>query len=232
MARRRFKRGRKRKGVSKAVKRWVKKEIAEHPELKMAEVVANTTVLPNSGVVDADLVPAFNLLLNGLAQGTNEGQRVGQQIIMQNFDMRIAYRTVDATIGDNLMRIVLFYDDNNGESPDFQQMMNSGVTGTMPVSTFNIESTNEGVPKGFQSEKRYTILYDKVFRVNNTGGASDQPEAGYTRISFSLRKKVQYTASGVTDADILQNAFWLAAWSNTTNVVITDLSYRLLYTDA
>lgn len=229
-----FKRRFRRKAkVSKAVKKYVKKEIADYPELKQAQKTLNLEEPPFNIAVDNTIASTTHLLLNGMAQGDDEGQRAAQQIVMRQIEFNLYCRSTDETNDGGILRVMLVLDnDANGTVPQWIQLLNSAITGTLPVSTLNIESTNHLVSRGLvKNAKSYTILYDKIHKVYNGGGATDQFMPTFVKVLKRLNKRVQYSGSADDITQILKNSLYFVAWSN-VDVQITDFSYRLLYTDA
>jgi hypothetical protein len=93
--------GKRKRAVSKAVKRYVKKEIRQAPEVKYTEL---TTIGPGANVTGSGAVYSFS---GYPTQGTSVGGRIGDKIIILknilNFLKMIQYRVMEKIVGKKVL---------------------------------------------------------------------------------------------------------------------------------
>jgi len=168
-----------------------------------------------NGVADAT---GFVQLLNGCAQGSDIGDRVGRQIMMKSIQAKLYSYVTPATGVDQVHRLMIVYDRQvNGSLPSIATILNT-------VTPYSMKNLNY--------RKRFKILMDKTFVLSASGEDSSQM---YTEFYRKLRHPVEFNAGNAgTVADIITGSLYLVSVGNIgagapAGVVTGNL--RVRYTD-
>lgn len=149
------------------------------------------------------------VLLNGIAVGDTASLRDGSTIAMDSFEFRVSWKTAAAVGAFGAVRQVVVYDRQpNGVSPV-----------TSSIFVVNNSTTSPTLPT---SDKRYIILYDQLFDLNEwAANSSVSSERTFTR-KFSVRGlKSQYSAdTGVIAAIQTGSLHYLHLSDRATNVPV------------
>ncbi|AUM61861.1 capsid [uncultured virus] len=197
--------------VGKAVKKYVKKTLDSFVEDKQA----------------GGVIVAFNpldtmsfVLVNGIAQGTNQGQRVGSSVRSKYLNLRLNFN--QNTIARTRMRVMLFWDrQSNGANPTLSQLLTDTTAAQTYYSGINVNGS-----------KRYKILFDRIYDFNVVGGATDAAENKHLQKRFKLKTIVKYNGTGATIADINTNALFLGFCAITTTAMTVSGNADFIYEDA
>lgn len=223
MARRRFRRGkRKRRGKALATKGYVKRLL--HSNIENKFLTGASTAVAMSDTLGG-------VLLNGVGQGDDVFQRAGNRIRMRYLRIRVhATTAVDAAI-PAIARIMVLYDrqTNLAASPD-TTILQTATAGLGYLSPFNLNYN-----------KRYKVLYDQtrkiqVYAENNAGTASFAEDATWI-IRIPLKGMLTaYAGTGTTVASISKGS--LAMYhisdiaSGTANSLFFSYEFNMEYEDA
>lgn len=214
MARKRYARRAKKGKVAKATKRYVKKILDDRIEDKQA----------------GTLVAAFNptdtltsVLLNGISQGTNQGERIGMAVRAKKLICRVLLnQNSSIAIARMRCRLLFFWDKQpNGGAPTLSQLFTTTTAGLTLYSPINING-----------QKRYRILSDKIYDFPVDGGATDTPHNRSIVKSFKLKTITKYSGGGNAIGDINTNALYIGLIGQTANGMTASFSYDFRYEDA
>jgi len=192
------------KRVTKAPRR---RRIQRVPEQKNANFDVNTAP-PTTGNLT---------LLSGIAQGTDVGQRVGNNIYVERMTGLGRVVIAAAVTTFSTARVIVLRDNEN--------------LGVVPALADILESTGSSVvtrsPKNFINRKRFTFLYDELF-VLSPGTSSALP------ISFdmAINRAVSYRGTGNTVAAAAEGTLYLLLLSDeTVNAPNISLYVQHQFTD-
>lgn len=206
--------------VSKSVKKYVKKALDQNTEDKQAGAPL--------AVVNMDNI-AQTLLINGITLGTQQGQRVGNRIRLKRAVGRVNFSQsgAAATLAPNSVRLLVVLDKQpNGAAPSYTQLFTNTTAGEEYLSAINVDG-----------EKRYKVLYDKLFTLQVHGGSTNTPEEKTVRINIPLHKVITvYNGTGSTVAAVNTNALHFMYLSDTSsaaaNPVVISAQWEIRYEDA
>lgn len=229
--------------VSKNVRKYVKKAIKTFPEVKFS-----MGFIDSIGVRDVNSTP-FYFCLTNVAQGSSVATRVGDQYTLVGMEINLIFG-IDPTSTtlnkENWFRVLVFQWHTEVDGTDANLLSNLVITGNVleigantsgalasPDSLYDIQSKNQ---------KNYTILYDKLFHMqNNIVNATNGPY--YDNSMFrSLRinkpklgkakRKLQFNQGGT---NLASNHIFLVCFTYTDSATTAPVgwgSYRVTYTDA
>lgn len=174
----------------------------------------------------SDNVAQF-FLLNGISQGGDQGQRVGDRIRMKHLDLRYSATQAGTGTGSQCIRVIIFVDRQpNGAAPSATQLFLDTTAGEEYVSPFNINGS-----------KRYKILYDKFHDIQRVGGATDtRSVVSKNKQKIKINMPVVYngTTSGI--ASINTNALYCAIVGDQASGANASVSFdavpSLIFEDA
>lgn len=189
--------------VPKPVKTYVKKEFDKLVEDKQA-----------GGLIagfDSSYTGTYTLL-NGVAQGTNQGQRIGMQLKNKYLILRLIMNQNAGFVGlSERIRVMLIWDKQpNGAAPTANQLLTITAAGQAFISPININAS-----------KRYRIVYDKLYSLQSRGGANNVAESKMITIKKNLKLNTKYMDTGATIASIQTNSLYLVTISQ------EDLAIRI-----
>lgn len=145
-----------RKGNKLATVATVKRLMIKDKEIKY---VAGTSTFTNCDWL------GLNQQLNIIGQGTDEGQRIGDQIKHHAVDVR--YTVAVGTAQFARFRVIMYwYRQESGVSPTAADILFNTGTNLAVVSPYN-----------WRNQGRFTILYDKILTVTGSNTANT-PIAG------------------------------------------------------
>lgn len=208
MQRRKFTRSSRKRKPS--VKRIVRKEISKAIETKEATFDHSGTGMSsigNGGVGNA--VTLFGHAAN-IAQGTADGQRIGNQITMRGIRY---YFPIQNAVGERINHVRVLYVMPHRYFPD------SGTAATITSDVFGTASWNMFSPV---NTDKYKVLLDKFlyFRnVSNAGSTADSnPETKLIKGFLKINKKIQYDYEGISGATRPDQEVYLLAISDSTAI--------------
>lgn len=190
-----------------------------HTEIKYLDRAYGGSVETGTVWNNAGVDPLTTLCLNAPPEGTDLTERVGRKIWMRNLRIKgtLALPSYDGSveIGDQLVRLVIFLDKqtNKLSSATPNLVLDTSTGTTAPAILFPTSTANFG---------RFSILYDKTFRLNqnsysNESGTADKMGGAIIRpfkIKINLRNlEVNFaTTTGIGQvSDIIDNSIRVAA---------------------
>lgn len=198
----------KKKGLNNVEKSQVKRMLNNDKETDRINHSASSIAMING---DATFT-----LVNGIAQGTNVGQRIGMQIsnhrLFGNFIVR-----PNATPGNANWRVMIVYGrQDKGIAP---ADADDGILDSVSAVALPV----------FLRRKRFQILYDR----RGTFSAQGNDVARYHTFNIKLKgKRTTYDGTGALISDIEKGAIWFLHFSD-GSTSLPNISYemRLLYKD-
>ena len=223
--------GKRKRTVSKAVKRYVKKEIRQAPEVKYTEL---TTIGPGANVTGSGAVYSFS---GYPTQGTSVGGRIGDKIMIKSVYMNMLLE------GSQCVTLASYY-------PTVQVRVIVGLwkktTGGVGLPTI-AQVLDMGVATGmnaiYQNDYRseWTKLMDKTVTLSSSLGAVGATQltgvssnARVIRKTFRINKPMLFINNGGAVTGCLTNIPFLIVLSNTPGGVTYPTCYtysRIHYTD-
>lgn len=192
--------------------------------------------LPASSTVDASSPYVFGLVA-GLAQGTNESQRVGNNIAIHEFE--IALKLINGLVGATgsdytqdetyKMLIVCYNVGTSNTDPGVAALLNNDVSGFVsPTSFKNVPNLDD-----------FTILAEETIRVNSDQGVLNSRTAVKTQ-TYCVRmpKPLLQRYNGAAATSIVSNPVFLYILNDTAHTGTgavnssVSLSIRTIYTDS
>lgn len=169
--------------------------------------------------------PAF-VPFNGIAQGDGASQRDGRQVTLKSLQIRGHFLRTSLTSSDvftvfeaaQIVRFVVILDRQNNATatpPIWSQVFDTTTVAA-------IDSQNWQTYRLLSNSKRYKVLVDKVYTLEDKVGLQNIGATQYVRGSatktFNIYRKipivVNYTGTGETGASISDNAIWGLAMTN------------------
>lgn len=166
-------------------------------------------------------VSSFACLIGG---GSSEEQRVGNQISPTSISLRFRLLKNTSRLVDEQVRFLLFWDKQvNGAAPT--------VMGAGGVLDNSVITNPIFAPHNFDTNKRYTILKDKVYRLpagscpititNNTSATASVTQttqtSKYVKIYKKLGRVVKYIDNGNTITSLVTNGLYMAWCSDASS---------------
>lgn len=207
------------KTLNKRVNKIEKLMKAHKPELKHRDVT-----ITGQAAVDTWTVK----LLNGISEGTTDSNRIGQVISMQKIQMKLQIEKTSVYNRNTLVRFALIYDDGcEGAAFD-------------TADIFNVNNIVDSYLK-LPFSKRYKVLWDKTFALNQVDGTYDE---GSTQLTSSNRIRwmpktiklrnlpVKYDSTGNTITSISSGSLYFIHLSDRgTDSPSVSARFRLRYFD-
>lgn len=190
------------------------------PEMKKKFVSWAGTSINTTGIATE--------LTSAIAQGTAYDERIGRKIKLHSIDLRghFTYTPTAITDGDANVRVVLVLDkQTNGALYTAGSLFHD--TAHTFYTHFNVENN-----------QRFTILYDKVFRlpIENENTAAGTP--GSVEKPFHIRKKLNHvlefdTSVAGTIADLKSNSLsmYTVSGTNGSGKIVKDMEMQLEFSD-
>lgn len=164
------------KKVPEKVKTYVKNQIANVGEDKIYDASLGLGVSSTAG----QLV----LLSSAMTKGNNMNQRKGDEISMKSLEFRFQHRASLVATDIQRCRVVVFQD------------MSKGSSGTPAAATFLQTASDPLSPvnSDFTTNKRYRILYDKLFHLYT-------PDSSCVDVKRTIKidRKAYWTDAGVAN---------------------------------
>jgi len=168
-------------------------------------------------------------LINGITQGTDYNQRIGRQIKMMNYFIRLTIAPQDTTTDTGSYRILLVYDlQANGVAPTPTEVLVSNTT----TSHINLDNRD-----------RFRVLRDKMytfdpFAYDPAGTATTAWNKTNQNIKIFVKlpnlETIFNATNGGTVADIASGnliAFWLGSGTGNNGPLDFTGSYRVRFED-
>lgn len=210
--------------ISKVVKRLI-------PEQKIKSV---------SGTVSYITSTPTQTLINGMAQGTADAQRIGNAFLMSKIQWNFRLYTNSSHNAQCCARVLLVYD----KMPKGTAFSMTDLFGASTVYTWYTKNyLNRDI------NKRFTIISDKVYKLwplnTYVPAASSGNQATYNMLnmggpcSITVNRTIQLNkltsaplGTAGTVADIDTGSLYMIYLADTSNSsVVLDYSYNLFYTD-
>lgn len=151
-------------------------------------------------------------LLNGVTRGTDETDRVGRVIVMNDLQIRLSM--LNAAANDTLRHIVLYDNQPNGAAPAVTDVLQTAS----PLSDYNLDN-----------EWRFDVLYDELYALRTVYNPLDVLE-----FCVPVPWETVFNAGNAgTVADIVTGAvFLLSIGSQAMNTTAETLYSRVLFSDS
>lgn len=146
---------------------------------------------------DVNTTPVVTLL-NGIAQGSDNDQRIGNRVVMTGVDIRL-HVTNEVSVKDRLsqMRLILVYDT---------QTNGTALTTTDVLDAVTIESQHN-----WDNDSRFQVIYDSVRALNTFGGTATSVDVYHWFYAkhFQLNHYVRWNGSGATVTSMTWGSLYL-----------------------
>jgi len=178
-------------------------------EMKVLDTSTTSSTIGSSGTV---------FLLNGIAQGTDTNQRIGNEYIVKGFNCRYSFVTTGQTTAadeTNVFRLIVVYDkEPKGVAPGVSEIL----------SLVRPDSTYQDANKG-----RFIVMYDRFDYVGLNG-----PMAVTDNIFEKCDLQVLCNTTSGTISAIQTGSIYLLCISDSTIVPNPVLNFvsRVAYTDS
>lgn len=184
-------------------------------DVKMLKGLINTEFKFNDRLVSNNILDTGEfILMNGIAQGTNDNERIGNTMRIKSVEYRIIVQHNIGATDQTYFRCILFVDlESDGADPTLAEVLQNT---TVPIVS----------PRNLNNRNKYLILKDQVLKLND-----DNPN-GYIEVYKKLNLKTTYDAAGATIAAIANHPIYLLVLSNHPSNGPTMNSYsRIRYVD-
>lgn len=153
---------------------------------------------------------------SGIAQGTDQGQRVGNSIKLQHISVIGRYQLNTAVTTFSTLRFMLIRDmENPGSQPvasDIFETVSGVVTSRSPLNWTN--------------RKRFSVLYDQIACVDVSS------RGDVVRLEIPIEKHINYRSGLATVAAAAEGSlFWVAVSDEVTNNPALALYTSFQFTD-
>jgi len=168
--------------------------------------------------VDAHSV-AMLTLLNGIARGADIDERAGREVVMRSIQLSYTAQVTSGTGVAQRVRVMVVYDRQaNAAAPTSAQIM-------------SVDS-DVHAPRNLEYRKRFTILHDAVYVLNEVGVADSEK---FCRFYRKLNHPITFNSGNAgTVADIATGSMYLVTMgtvdSGATDAVVIFNS-RIRYTE-
>jgi hypothetical protein len=185
-------------------------------ELKYVDAPYAIDIMSNAGSATAPYSASTFRLLNGIAQGNDNTQRIGRSITIKSIQLSChTYKTGTPTVAQ-ILRIIIFIDKQaNGANP-------TNISSLMTPDNFLGN-------KNLVNDQRFQIIHDKELWCDIN--SYDQVFHNWYK-KMNLKTTYQSTGNGI--ADISTNAISvvvLGSSQDVTNRYDMNLRTRIRYTD-
>lgn len=222
-------RHRRRAPTNKSLAKSIKK-INNKMELKQNDV------FQNSVAIDDTAGSGVFTLLNGVATGDTNIARDGDEVHATSIQFRGILVSSSAQVGITFVRQIVFWDSQpNGAPPTMGTLLDLSTITNANFAPYN---------RNYQ--KRYKILYDKLFTFNpmlelttgtvappgtNTTSSVVQMQKAFRR-KIRLNRTIKYSGDTGAIGDIASNSLYLFQVSNqAANLPVAVAGYRLYFKD-
>lgn len=230
--RNRFKRFRgKGKGLRKRVRRIEK--LIETKQIGGYTPSENEYYLP-----DVATFIAQTILLNGIAEGTGQSERVGEVVSFKTLELRFhGHANQDpSAYKDQTFRVMVYWDRQNNQTGPLNlgQLLEIGNVASPIEQDFQ-------QMRSWDWRKRFRMIIDKTIRLTNSGVSENTSYvdngAVYKKWHIKLKgKRTYWTSAGGGATDIATNALYISIISNVPESNLFGpfawFTYRLKYQDA
>lgn len=146
---------------------------------------------------DVNSTPVVTLL-NGIAQGTDENERIARKIFMRGVWVKM-HVTNENAVADRLsrMRVLVVKDrQSNGSTLTTTDVLTAATLIAFPL---------------YDREERFDVLVDEVVPLNTFGGSATGTDAyhWYWEKYVPLMCEVHYSGTGSAASDIVKGGLWL-----------------------
>lgn len=183
-------------------------------EPAMTEEWKNIDAAVNNQVMGAGAVFSSGALVNGIAQGSGNTQRVGRAITLKSFLMRGYTSNSDSTGAyTGPVRVLVVYDRQaNGTPP----LITDVLVGDSFYSVVNLNKS-----------KRFLIIADTVQQSSSSGFTS-------VKIFKKMQLETQFSATGATIADINSGSIYVFTSGVNPGTPVQYINWysRMRYSDA
>lgn len=211
------------------VKKIVKKELAKEIEFKDYNRASAPNSVTSGGVIE---------YLTNIAGGTNDSQRIGNEITIKSLDLRYE---ITAPGGDvtNIVRVILFRDMSAGPA------VTPPVVATTPIGAGVLQSQSDDptpivyITNGMQAiqpflsenRDRYKILMDRVHTLGDSSNSSLPYRVVGSRY-IKKNMKVKYYDNNANSSD--RGSFYLMFISDSSAIAhpVYTFNCKFIYTDA
>jgi len=203
--------------------------MSQGPEKKYVDIAvdASNTVftLGQSSLVTAAAPnQAVFQLLNGLALGTTGITRIGRQITIKSFLIRMAVNAA-STGSAGILRLLILWDSQaNGAAPSAADVFETSTDSSILVSPLNLSN-----------RERFQVVMDKVYNIGGAGAVDGVPPDTIHIEKFKKMNKIVTFNGGNagTVGDIATNSLYMITISTAfTAAPLTSYHTRIRFTDA
>ena len=158
--------------------------------------------------------------LSQIAQGTDNGQRVGNSLRCQRLSFR-AHILINGSATRSAVRAIIVRDlENTGSAPAGSDVLTSAGGANCVTSNYAYTTHGIGTLPG-----RFTILFDETVTLSITGNQN-----ALFKLDLPMSQHIRYSGSGATHTK--EGSLWLLLFCNeATNTATIDWNANLLYTD-
>lgn len=185
-----------------------------------------------SFAIDSNTPTTMVQLLNGIAQGTSEVQRLGNVIQSEYIDMKIAIRPDANTVGGDYGFWAIVLDrQTNGAAPAFSNMFDTTTITTVGLAPRNTVDYPD----------RFKIICMESWAANNTanpGGSNPYFVHQFINLAKQLRgkdRKVSYLNNAAPVTSMASNAIYLVIACNrgtAAQPTLVSVGVKYRFTDA
>lgn len=203
------------------------KKAAKKPRVQKS-VYPRSDLGPELKYLDTSAVGTFNysggspgiVLLNGVAAGTANNQRIGRKVLIKSLELRIQFRQSSATT--QAVRMAIVYDkQSNQAAPSIGDIFNVAATNLDPYAAKNLDNV-----------ERFIILKDELIGFGGSALLND-PSTWTQKMFLPLTLPVRFDSANGAIADITTGSLWLVFFDSNTVGASTACSYysRIKFTD-
>jgi len=209
-------------------------------ELKQIETFETTSMIVSaSGPTWAYIVG-----LSDMAQGVNDGQRIGNEIAVKSIEVSLRITIPSSTIAGTSFRVILIKDKHPNGSGSLA-ITNPYAFPTSPLEDLGSASANEVAVMlhKWDIRQRYTWYKDFVINIQpavvastSVGSVTNNVVERFATTSFKIpikNSKVVYGGPNATNNDVQMGMFQLGVFGvqRGTNAPTINCATRMIYTD-
>jgi len=209
-------------------------------ELKQIETFETTSMIVSA----AGPTWAYIVGLSDMAQGVNDGQRIGNEITVKSIEVRLRITIPSSTIAGTSFRVILIKDKQPNGSGSLA-ITNPYAGPTSPLEDLGSASANEVAVMlhKWDVRQRYTWYKDMVINIQpavvastTVGAVTNNVIERFATATFKVpikNSKVVYGGPNATNNDVQMGMFQLGVFGDQrgTNAPTIDCATRMVYSD-
>lgn len=169
-------------------------------------------------------------LLNAVPIGDEQNRREGAQVRATSVRIQLGLTAGNSGLINHLLRIIVFWDAQaNGAQPNVSGSPLAGVQALLDSASIFAGTSLLNAQYQRETNDRFTVLYDKTYRIHNWASGQDTPLRLDKKIPLS--RLVKYGDDGTTVASLNTNALYILYICPTSSAITVQQCSRFNFKD-